>query len=642
MPITPTYPGVYVEELPSGVHPITGVSTSITAFVGLAQIGPDNAATRILSFADYQRVFGGVVGYSQMSYAVNQFFLNGGTEAYVIRLIGQNTTADRAILYNKTTSALQVDALQKGDTGTVTELFVIPDTSGTTFTLAVVNTPKPQKGVQPNPASAIVETYQGLTMDKTDSVHYVVGHVNGSSKLIQVTDVANDKTKLPDASASSHGTLTSGALVDGDVTSLPDDGSGKNPRAMSMRIILNGTTPYTITPLPTNKGKNFADLADVAKGIQAAVIALSPSDPAYTGFTCTVSNGTLVLSSGTYGTFSSVKVLAATGDQLANLLKLEPGTGISENASGQKLSGASGGAFVSGEEYNLFIGDRSQRQGIYGLDGVDLFNILCLPGISDAGILDAADAYCKEKRAFMIIDPTSGLSPDAIYSQVTSGTAYPPSDHSAIYYPWILVADPLNNGTPAPFPPSGTIAGVYASTDASRGVWKAPAGVDATLVGAQGLEYMLTNAQNGVLNPVAVNCLRTFPTVGSVSWGSRTLRGADNSGSDYKYVPVRRTALFLEESLYRGLQWVVFEPNDEPLWAQIRLNVTAFMQDLFRKGAFQGSTPRQAYLVKCDSETTTQTDIDNGIVNILVGFAPLKPAEFVILQIEQLAGQTQS
>ncbi|NEP18598.1 MAG: phage tail sheath family protein, partial [Leptolyngbya sp. SIO4C1] len=136
--------------------------------------------------------------------------------------------------------------------------------------------------------------------------------------------------------------------------------------------------------------------------------------------------------------------------------------------------------------------------------------------------------------------------------------------------------------------------------------------------------------------------LRSFPVYGRVAWGARTLRGADQLGDEYKYLPVRRTALFLEESLYRGLQWVVFEPNDEPLWAQIRLNVGVFMNDLFRQGAFQGKSPREAYLVKCDGETTTQSDINRGIVNIIVAFAPLKPAEFVILKIQQLAGQLET
>jgi phage tail sheath protein FI len=189
------------------------------------------------------------------------------------------------------------------------------------------------------------------------------------------------------------------------------------------------------------------------------------------------------------------------------------------------------------------------------------------------------------------------------------------------------------------FVPCGAVAGVMARTDAQRGVWKAPAGQEATLIGVPQLSVSLTDAENGELNPLGVNCLRAFPIIGRVVWGARTLAGADQLGSEWKYIPVRRTALYIEESLYRGTKWVVFEPNDEPLWAQIRLNVGSFMHDLFVQGAFQGKTPRDAYLVKCDKETTTQSDIDHGIVNILVGFAPLKPAEFVILKIQQLAGQ---
>jgi len=186
------------------------------------------------------------------------------------------------------------------------------------------------------------------------------------------------------------------------------------------------------------------------------------------------------------------------------------------------------------------------------------------------------------------------------------------------------------------------VAGVFSRTDATRGVWKAPAGLDATLRGVPALSVSLTDKENGELNPLGINCLRARPPVGRVIWGSRTLQGDDRLASEWKYVPVRRTALFIEESLYRGTQWVVFEPNDEPLWAQIRLNVGAFMQNLFRQGAFQGATPSEAYFVKVDSETTTQTDINLGIVNIVVGFAPLKPAEFVIIKIQQIAGQIET
>jgi hypothetical protein len=199
--------------------------------------------------------------------------------------------------------------------------------------------------------------------------------------------------------------------------------------------------------------------------------------------------------------------------------------------------------------------------------------------------------------------------------------------------------DPLRENRLQPFAPSGAVAGVLARTDAQRGIWKAPAGIDANLRGVSGLTMRLTDSEQGRLNPLGINCLRTFPVVGTVIWGARTLRGADVLASEWKYLPVRRVALYLEESLYRGTQWVVFEPNDEALWSQIRLNVGAFMHNLFRQGAFRGTSPKEAYFVKCDKETTTQNDINIGVVNVVVGFAPLKPAEFVVIKLQQMAGQ---
>jgi phage tail sheath protein FI len=210
-----------------------------------------------------------------------------------------------------------------------------------------------------------------------------------------------------------------------------------------------------------------------------------------------------------------------------------------------------------------------------------------------------------------------------------------------MYFPPIKEQDPLQNNVLRAFPSAGAVAGIYARTDAERGVWKAPAGLEATVEGALDVNYKLTDAENGVLNPLALNCIRQFAIVGVVVWGARTGDGADALADEYKYIPVRRLALFLEESLYRGTQWVVFEPNDEPLWAQIRLNLGAFMHTLFAQGAFAGRTPREAYFVKCDKETTTQNDIDLGRVNIVVGFAPLKPAEFVIIKIQQIVRDLQ-
>lgn len=287
--------------------------------------------------------------------------------------------------------------------------------------------------------------------------------------------------------------------------------------------------------------------------------------------------------------------------------------------------------------------------GIFALDGVDLFNILCLPCVGRTSgantfpadqvstVLNAATSYCRSRRAFFIVDAPSDVTSVTELTQWLAALETPRDPNAALYFPRIVCPDPLDDLRPRSFGASGTIAGLFARIDAERGVWKAPAGVEATLRNVARLEYELTDAENGELNPLGINALRTFPS-GTVCWGARTLAGSDQQASDWKYIPVRRLALFLEESIDRGTEWAAPEPNDERLWAQIRLHVGAFMQDLFRRGAFQGATQDQAYFVKCDTETTSQTDIDNGVVNIVVGFAPLKPAEFVIVRIQQLIG----
>jgi phage tail sheath protein FI len=294
----------------------------------------------------------------------------------------------------------------------------------------------------------------------------------------------------------------------------------------------------------------------------------------------------------------------------------------------------------------------SKKRGLYTLEKAGLFNILCIPpylnngNVDDQVITDAA-AYCEKRRAFYIVDskPTiDWADKNAVKTALTGALPFPStsSKNAAIFFPRIKMVNPLHDNQIEEFAACGAIAGVFARTDAQRGVWKAPAGLEATINGVPQLAVSLTDTEIGELNPLGINCLKLFPGVGHVIWGSRTLQGNDRFASEWKYLPVRRFALFLEESLYRSTQWVVFEPNDEPLWAQIRLNLGTFMHDLFRQGAFQGSSPRESYFVKCDKETTTQADISRGVVNILVGFAPLKPAEFVIIQVQQIAGQVQA
>jgi phage tail sheath protein FI len=212
------------------------------------------------------------------------------------------------------------------------------------------------------------------------------------------------------------------------------------------------------------------------------------------------------------------------------------------------------------------------------------------------------------------------------------------SSYGAVYFPWLKVVDPTGvSPEPIPMPPSGFVTGQYARTDARRGVWKAPAGTEANVLGAVGLMKNLSDAEQDVLNPIGVNALRFFPASGLVIWGARTL--ATQSDPEYRYIPIRRLAIFLERSIYNGIQWAVFEPNDEDLWGSLRLNIGAFMMTQFRAGAFQGSTPSQAFFVKCDRDTNPQDQVNAGIVTVLVGFAPLRPAEFVVLRISQKTDQ---
>jgi uncharacterized protein len=269
---------------------------------------------------------------------------------------------------------------------------------------------------------------------------------------------------------------------------------------------------------------------------------------------------------------------------------------------------------------------------------IDLFNILVLPsatGVNQNQLWGAASDFCRQRRAILLMD--GPVWPDVLTAKsgVDNMRIGLVKDYAALYYPRLTV---LDNGKSVQLGPTGAIAGLMARIDSSRGVWKAPAGTEADIRGIVGLERRFSDPENGVLNPKAINTLRVFPN-GVVSWGARTMDGDDGNPSDFKYVPIRRLSLLIEESLYRGLQWVVFEPNDEPLWGQVRLNVGAYMHGLFTQGAFQGKKSSDAYFVRCDGETTSQDDRNKGIVNVWVGFAPLKPAEFVMLHLQQMAGQ---
>ncbi|MGC2108246.1 MAG: phage tail sheath C-terminal domain-containing protein [Candidatus Korobacteraceae bacterium] len=655
MPVAVTYPGVYVEEIPSGVRTIVGVATSIAAFVDNFSIGPLDTAVQVLSLADFENQFGGLNANSEASYGIQQFFLNGGTEAYVVR-VGSGTAANAPAAANigvadkpKGTGLLVFVADSPGAWGNNIRLDIdYGTTDPTTMFNVVVTEVAIVNGRQQVVAT---EAFRNLVIDPTKP-NDAAAAITAGSQLVNVTEASGSSGKLPAAT----GTV-SGASPD--LTKLA--------KGDTMDVSLNGTK-LTTTPMPGLPDPPPSTMASLASTLQSLVSAVDPKLAKVTfsvvGNTSTESF--LVVKTGSdnpadWLTFSD------TGSGLATKLGFgADGQNVQQYALGgaavqaqvlagaKQQSGSDGKWDPAGDATGVtqaLIGNPAGKTGMYALLDVDLFNILCLPAtanlpdVNAASVASAATTLCTTRRAFYILDvPEQDQSRDKVQPILDwiGANSTLRSSYSALYFPRIDIPDPLNAFRLRATPPSGTMAGLYARTDTNRGVWKAPAGTEATLTNVQKLEYKLTDPENGVLNPLAINCLRNFPIYGPVSWGARTLNGADQMSDDYKYIPVRRLALYIEESLYRGTQWVVFEPNDEPLWAQIRLNVGSFMHDLFRKGAFQGQTPTDAYFVKCDNQTTTQNDINLGIVNVSVGFAPLKPAEFVVIQIQQMAGQIQT
>ncbi|MFE7836513.1 phage tail sheath family protein [Streptomyces sp. NPDC057474] len=513
MPVQLSYPGVYVEELSSGVRTITGVPTSVTAFVGRALRGPLHKPVTLNSYADFERAFGGLWQESHLGYSVRDFFQQGGGTALVVRVHADAANDTATLALGADDRRLGLEAASPGAWGSKLKALVDND-------------------VRLNADGTKDPTLFNLTVTDT---------ATGTVEIFRNVSFATGAARRVDIVLAAESTLV---RVDG---TLPTQPQSSFPMEDN-------------TPAGGNDGAPTTTAADITTG--------------------------------------------------ANFQK--------------------------------------DKKGLYALDHADLFNLLVIPpytGTGDVGERDVEPAvvteairYATDRRAVVILDPPQSWT-TVEEAEDDAGSTFTSSKNAAVYFPRVRQPDPLRDNQVMRFAPSGAVAGVISRTDANRGVWKAPAGLDATLAGVTELALPLTDGEIGQLNPVAVNCLRVAPGAGHVVWGARTRNGADRIASEWKYLPVRRTALFIEESLFRGIQWAVFEPNDEPLWAQLRLNIGAFLNNLFRQGAFQGKTQRDAYFVKCDATTTTQTDINLGVVNIHVGFAPLKPAEFVVLRLQQIAGQ---
>ncbi|MBE9073251.1 phage tail sheath C-terminal domain-containing protein [Microcystis sp. LEGE 08355] len=789
MPVQVTYPGVYIQELPSGRHTITGVATSITAFVGRALYGPVEEPITIFSFGDYQRFFGGLAYDFPMSYAVQDFFLNGGSQAVIVRLFEPKTTLDEwntnannaAQAVKKAADGVTgedkkatVDAVQ-GEANKQTEE---PGKTVATSLLTIAQNAKKTDGTDPD-ASAVKTAIDNAITNNT----YTTPPYPYPTATLKVTAVAPIKAALTpiqaaidalfgdDGKEEASG-LTVSKLITA-ATNAANSVSGSDNKKIAQQVaaevkgnslkaaldaaiqaligndILTKIAPYpeVKTALKTilgssqsgfqaaldsifdTDGKKFnstpptvadvskklenissiKDVVDAAatnqtvKGLFDAVLAAIPvaaaaAVPAEQILTLEAANpgtwGTRLTATvniqgitdkvaenfASYGLnkndlfnltvqvtypngttdfeqFTNVTIKTTTPpspnrlDLVLNhesrLVRVDSSKLPSITPPGGATSQVAGGDNGKNLSVETYTGDQDQRTGIYALEKIELFNIMCIPPDQriagndiDPLVYTEALNYCFERRAMLIVDPPTtwlGEVKNGNISQLQPtdvGIEGPETINAAVYFPRVIKEDPMMKNQLDTFSACGIIAGIYAATDVTRGVWKAPAGLDAGILGINSLELKLTDQQNGVLNPLGINCLRTFPIVGSVVWGDRTLRGADILDSDYKYVSVRRLTLYIEESLYQGTKWAVFEPNNENLWSALRLSVGSFMESLSRQGAFY------SYQVVCDKTTTTQRDIDLGIVNVLVQFAPVKPAEFVVIQIQQQAGQT--
>lgn len=630
MPVQTSYPGVYIEERPSGVRTITGVSTSVTAFVGAASFGPVDRPQRVTSIADYQRRYGAPVSADQpMGHMVGFYFTNGGSEAIIVRVAGAGSAAATATLQDGANPTLILAAASPGEwanqigssglTAVVDHRTSNPsDTFNLTLQLRTLN---PATG-----AVDLTAEERFLNLSMSPASPRFVNLILGNSSLA----VIGPASPPP------------GGIAQGASASLP----------LPTPIVLTATS--NVLRLSADFGPPV-DL-ELAAGSHnrpaVATVINNAATAAGLAVTAAVDPNTniLTITSNLTGPNSSVTVLPAPLDA-SGLLTLGLAHGGTEASGAATLRpSVATTTFTGGADAAVTAADvvpASAAGGMFSLSQRTFprFNLLVLPGVTSADQQEvgAAFAYCRNERAFLLVDTPPEATPGAwITDPPALGSLPAQGEHGAIYYPRLEVfeARPGGRRDRLDLPPSGAVAGVFATTDRNRGVWKAPAGLGAGLVGFSGLTTPTNDNLSGQLNPRGVNVLRSFPGSGTVVWGARTLRGDDVAASEFKYVPIRRTTDYIASSLYIGTAFAVFEPNDPTLWGQLRLAVETFMRRLFLQGAFQQSAKRaesDSFFVICDETVNPQAEIDLGRVNIVVGFAPLKPAEFVIVTITQMS-----
>lgn len=674
-----TYPGIYTREIPTGVRTVSGAPTSVALFVGPTRTGIDGRPIRLLNYGDFERNFGGLSQTSALSYSVLHFFANGGGQAFVIRVKANGAVASSSSFLQDGVNAasLTLTALSSGAAST--KLFVEIDPFGIGAN-PFGSSPAPDKKrfnlTLTDPLTGRVERFANLTTvaGSARSADKVLNDTSTGSQLVSLT-VNGANADGPQPTGSIYriaGTLAAGTFANDvklalTVSRRAADGSvdaTNSIAGLEVTVFASGAAkPESFLALVTRTvaAINAAVRANATEAAKlsgaeiegatfedGSLLRLRLSAPAGDPGAARVHDATVTIadpSSGAAGT----KFLTVFGltQLLANPSRYRLGHPYASSQVSAQTMGVDGDA--SGQP-----SDTAFKDAVAALEVPDpFFNLLCLPDLvrpsaSDPAALlhsNAMTVYadaariCKKKFAFLLVDPLPKVTDTGkAESWKTLDFSMPPADagSAAAWFPNIRVDDPLEPGAIRSHPPSGAMAGVIARTDGQVGVWQSPAGTDATLAGVYGPAVELSDAEQGILNPIGLNVIRRFPIFGTVGFGSRTVDGANAAASDWKYIAVRRTANYILRSLSEGLRWAVHKPNGEELWSQLRVNTTAFMHGLFRQGAFKGVSSREAYFVACDASTTSADDINQGVVNIVVGFAPLKPAEFVVINLRQI------
>ena len=585
-------PGVYVEEYDSGATPMQGVSTSTAGFVGLAERGPVIGQPQLVtSFADYTRMYGGYLskaGYGDaryLPYAVEQFFMNGGARAYIMRAVPGDAKAA-----SLTTGVLRVTAANPGAWAEKMRVTVVPSSKAKTQVFDVDGADLTLKNADGFNAGDVVELFDGKTtayatiksvLDKVITLDApctlaVADTKVGTSKYIRTCEITITARLDDTVETYENLSLKPEALNYAPVKTAKSD---------LIRVeVLPGKPAAAAAPAVKDENKDNKDKKDApaAAPAPAKAAGITPYD-----------------------------LCAGVGEGM--VLTLEGGSdGSVLNVTPDAYIGADDGP--------------GKRTGLQAFQENGVVSVLAIPGVTAPEVQAALIGFCENRKScFAILDVPMDLKKT---NDVATFRDMYDSTYAAMYHPWLQMFDAGAKRTDY-FPPSGAMAGIYARSDNSRGVHKAPA--NEVVCGCTGLSCNYNVGEQDILNPIGVNLIRALPGQGIRVWGARTI----SSNGLWKYVNVRRLFIYIEESIKANTNWVVFEPNSETLWSRVTRTIETFLATCWRDGALAGSSPEQAFFVECGPTTMTQDDIDNGRLICQIGIAPVKPAEFVIFRITQ-------